>query len=813
MKSFPVQKFCVAILCGLLASLTATSCVSGAVTTTKTPLAGKRTLVLADRTRTPLIVLAPDATASEKFAAQELATYLGKITGQAIKVEEAKSTPATKQPLIVLGRHPLNADLQLQKLGVEESVMMVEPNRVRIVGGREPETKLSDGKIFLRDRGTLYGVYNLLDSLGVRWYRPENWGEFVPQMSRITLPLGRSTSKPVYKYRYGIANYRWWEDETYEQRHMAQLWAVRNRQNTDLYGAPPEYGGFYIVDFSHSYERLLPRAKYFDKHPEYYALRDGKRSNAPFTQLALGNPAVQDAVAEKIIALAKAAEVQEIFSIEPEDFSLWGEEPESVAMDDPNLKAAFGSGPSMSNRVTAFNNIIARKLAQAVPGAKVGWLAYNTHTEVPTKVKKLEPNTVVQVAAYAGAYSDYSKALLDPTSEANARFLKVLDGWGKLTTVMVHDYFSGYQWHGPMPLVATMTDRLREYRRHNVIGVYSETHQSWGPQGLDLYLYTRLLWNPDLDVQRELNLYYQNYYGPAAAPMKAYHELIENASTSTYWGSGGYGLDRLFTKALIDKLTPQITQARELAKGKAPYEQRIEGVWAGYEYVRRLREFLDLKDQNKLKEATQAMDDLEAFILSYKEGDVFDNGPKIFPQIFQGVSQHGKDIAERGRLMRSFENPTIAQDLTKNWRFQTDAKGTGLNSGWMNAEFDDKSWPLLNADQWWQEQGFADYHGTAWYRKKFLAPAKKESQCLILHFGAVDGDATVYVNGQKVGEHLLGKEYSGWDKPFFFDVTDQVLAGQPNQIAVRVKKDIYKSGIWGGVQLLVVDKVLPTPGA
>ena len=54
-----------------------------------------------------------------------------------------------------------------------------------------------------------------------------------------------------------------------------------------------------------------------------------------------------------------------------------------------------------------------------------------------------------------------------------------------------------------------------------------------------------------------------------------------------------------------------------------------------------------------------------------------------------------------------------------------------------------------------------------WYRRTFALPKEwgKEKRVL-LHFGAVDWDTTVYVNGKEVGKHR-----GGYD-PFSFDVTD-----------------------------------------
>jgi len=59
-----------------------------------------------------------------------------------------------------------------------------------------------------------------------------------------------------------------------------------------------------------------------------------------------------------------------------------------------------------------------------------------------------------------------------------------------------------------------------------------------------------------------------------------------------------------------------------------------------------------------------------------------------------------------------------------------------------------------------------------WYRRTFQSSLDKSSKRLLLHFGAVDWQAAVWVNGKQVGRHT-----GGYD-PFTFDITDAVVDGQ-----------------------------------
>jgi hypothetical protein len=67
-----------------------------------------------------------------------------------------------------------------------------------------------------------------------------------------------------------------------------------------------------------------------------------------------------------------------------------------------------------------------------------------------------------------------------------------------------------------------------------------------------------------------------------------------------------------------------------------------------------------------------------------------------------------------------------------------------------------------------------------WYRRTFARPAAHPSGRLLLHFGAVDWDATVWVNGKEVGSHR-----GGYD-PFTLDITDALKSTGEQELVVAV---------------------------
>ncbi len=67
-----------------------------------------------------------------------------------------------------------------------------------------------------------------------------------------------------------------------------------------------------------------------------------------------------------------------------------------------------------------------------------------------------------------------------------------------------------------------------------------------------------------------------------------------------------------------------------------------------------------------------------------------------------------------------------------------------------------------------------------WYKREVNLPARLRQQNVLLHFGAVDWQCEVYINGQLAGSHQ-----GGYD-PFYFDITPFLKPGVQQEIAVQV---------------------------
>lgn len=137
--------------------------------------------------------------------------------------------------------------------------------------------------------------------------------------------------------------------------------------------------------------------------------------------------------------------------------------------------------------------------------------------------------------------------------------------------------------------------------------------------------------------------------------------------------------------------------------------------------------------------------------------------------------------------------PTRIVRLEGTWRF-----AVGDDPERAQPQFDDSRWAELDVPSTWQDEGYRDYNGFAWYRKTFTMPSGHENQNLVLALGRIDDVDEVFVNGHRVGG--LGQfppQYRSayGDRRSYAVPAAYLLPKQNNVIAVRV----FDGGGVGGI--------------
>lgn len=84
--------------------------------------------------------------------------------------------------------------------------------------------------------------------------------------------------------------------------------------------------------------------------------------------------------------------------------------------------------------------------------------------------------------------------------------------------------------------------------------------------------------------------------------------------------------------------------------------------------------------------------------------------------------------------------------LEGKWNFSI-----GTNPSWNYSNYDDSNWDRIRVPSSWEDEGFHDYNGFAYYRKKIHISDNYEGQTLYLKIGYIDDVDEVYFNGKKIG--------------------------------------------------------------
>ncbi len=146
---------------------------------------------------------------------------------------------------------------------------------------------------------------------------------------------------------------------------------------------------------------------------------------------------------------------------------------------------------------------------------------------------------------------------------------------------------------------------------------------------------------------------------------------------------------------------------------------------------------------------------------------------------------------------------TLMKLPREGWRFKLDPQKAGVKERWFAAGHDDTKWAPIQTETFWEKQGF-DADGTGWYRLKLDVPKAVVGQKLLLHFGACDEWAHIYVNDIDCGGNENTERNKAWITPFDIDISKAVKAGS-NLLAVSVDDSAGAGGIWKPVELRVVN--------
>jgi len=511
------------------------------------------------------IVISEHAPPLVTLAAQELQTYVGKMSGAKLAITQA---PDPNMPVgIYVGKSPYTERFGVTSEGLKHGAyrMVSGENRLVLLGRdasfvpaellrlarrrpgteewnrMEREWRKRTGEKWLLpysqfwkqyhpvlqiseqdEWGSFNAVCGFLRMQGVRWYMPNTLGEIVPKRASIELPQVDKVVEPGFALRYPYQYGKRFRGASGEEI----LWQLRMGFNQ----APDLIGAGYIA---HGTALVIGHPEVKAAHPEFYALHGDRRlTDGKFQKH--GKPCLSStSLIEHNVRFVRA--MYDIFdapmvSVMPTDGFV------SICQCElckGKSQPERGWRGQNSNYVWSYVNRVAEEVYRTHPQRKVVAMAYSTYLLPPTNFEKLCPNIVVAIAQNRSIFQQ------DPATrkfyeDLRAAYVKLMPEGGK--RLCIYDYYryavpgKPYQ-HMPVffpHAVAADLRSLKDVSLGDYIEVYREREAgTLGVTHLNLYVTARFWWDAEQDVDALLEEYYSLFYGPAREEMKAFIEFSE----------------------------------------------------------------------------------------------------------------------------------------------------------------------------------------------------------------------------------------------------------------------------------------------
>ena len=507
------------------------------------------------------IVVGADASESEQWAAGELQHWLKEVSGADFPI--ALDTEPARDHEIVVGFNQRARAL----LGGDVTVPdpLDESFSYRNVG---PAVVITGGSA----RGTMYGVMTFLEQeLGCRWYTPRV--AVTPKKERYAFDYLRHTESPGIRVR---------NDFYFEA--FEPIWAARNKINGAMtYREQP--GGLECYWAVHTFYQFMPPTEFFEEHPEYYSLLDGKRKHDR-AQLCLTNPDVLEITVERLIETMREKPEYLIYSVSQND---WLNPCQCDA-----CRAIVEREGSESGPIIWFVNQVAERVEPEFPDKFVGTLAYS-YTRKPCKTLRPRENVVVRLCSIECCFAH-------PLAECpeNESFISDIRRWASIAPhLYIWDYvvnFSHYVM--PYPNFRALQSNVRTFRDNHAIGIMEQAaYQSRGGEFAELraYVLAKLLWNPECNVEDAVNDFMYGYYGRSGQHVRRYFDLLHGQLTAdTHIHLGLMPEDPLFTDEFIRQADLIFDQAEAVADTEET-RQRVEMARLPLMYLKCKRSPLEAK--------------------------------------------------------------------------------------------------------------------------------------------------------------------------------------------------------------------------
>lgn len=447
------------------------------------PLCAQVVLVKDGTSRSSILIDGSNAT--DWTAATILQDFIQKISGCRLPIV-TKGTP--RKGDIAIGDVQVNGNPRLEaahsSIRHDGFFISTQEGILRILG--------KEGN------GTVYGAVTLLEQyLDVNY-----WGEKeadYPSLRTIALPAISLYDYPAFRYR---------QSQCYAMRtDTVYKWWNRLEEPAEVFAA-----GYWV----HTFDKLLPSSVYGKTHPEYYSYFKGKRHPGKASQWCLTNPEVLEIVSQRIDSLFKAHPDKKMICVSQNDGNYT-----NCACDNCRKLDEEEGGPSGS--LIHFIN----QLAARFPDKEFATLAY-LYTMTPPKHVKPLSNVYIMLCDI-----DCDREVSLTENASGRHFVKALEGWSRISDqLFIWDYGINFDnYLSPFPNFHILQDNIRLFHQHHAKMHFSQIAGSRGGDFAELrtYLVSKLMWNPEVNVDSLTHRFLKGYYGEAAPFLYSYMRMMEGA--------------------------------------------------------------------------------------------------------------------------------------------------------------------------------------------------------------------------------------------------------------------------------------------
>lgn len=378
----------------------------------------------------------------------------------------------------------------------------------------------SDGQnVYIKgkdDNATLNGVYDFIESeLDCMYVRSDY--TYVPRYENLKLRAYDDTINPSISWRR-VYQYEALENDWYKKLRMNGAGEREEGNNIEYYKG---WGSWCHTSF-----KYISPDEYFETHPEYFSLINGKRcyvtkkyGNEIAAHLCYTNEDVYQIVKSKLIQ-----NIKDNPDVIYWDISIMDTYAPMCECD--NCKQINKAAKSGMGTLLTFLNRLGRDIKDDYPGVFVSTLAYQECQEAPVGIE-CEDNVAIKVCAFPGSQK-FSFADENGTKESK-RIQNQIEDWSNICDhIIIWDYVVNFSnLLMPFPNMEIQKENIEFYIENNVVGIFHQGSRESGDENayMRTYLLSRQLWDKDVDLMKLTKKYIKVSYGDASEYIEQYFDL------------------------------------------------------------------------------------------------------------------------------------------------------------------------------------------------------------------------------------------------------------------------------------------------